>query len=84
QLLEARGYRVLTGRSPWQLKGADAELQLALMDGWCAAATEQAPAMAERIGGWLNDRRQLVERGELAVHVGHQDLLAFPPGASGG
>ncbi|MCK7549996.1 glycosyltransferase [Marinobacter goseongensis] len=84
QLLEVHGYRVSTGYSPWQLEGSDAELQLALMDGWCAAATEQAPAMAERIRGWLNDRRHQAERGELAVQVGHQDLLAFPSGASGG
>ncbi len=84
QLLETHGYRISTGHSPWQLEGGDAELQIALMDGWCAAATEQAPAMAERIRGWRNDRRQQAGRGELAVFVGHRDLLALPPGARRG
>lgn len=78
RLLVTRGYQVTTADSPWQLGAAESELQLALLQGWCTAAMEQAPEAAERIGAWLQQRQQQAAAGELTVQVGHKDLLALP------
>lgn len=78
RLMTSRGYRVSTACSPWRLGASEVELQLALMQGWCAAATEQLPQMTAQIRRWLGDRQQQAARGELVIEVGHEDLLALP------
>ncbi|MGM0767410.1 MAG: glycosyltransferase [Pseudomonadota bacterium] len=78
-LLASRGYQVTTAASPWELGPDDAELQLALLQGWCQAATEQRPGAAEQISRWLEQRQRQARAGELTIQVGHEDLLALPP-----
>ncbi|MEX2474886.1 glycosyltransferase [Marinobacter sp.] len=84
RMLVSRGYQVTIAESPWQLDSTHAELQRALIEGWCAAAIEQAPAMAVRIHQWQDQRQQQAADGELTVHVSHQDLLALPADAQHG
>lgn len=79
--LEAANYRVEQAETPWQLAAGSQEqlpLMMALLEGWAAAATEQAPQAAARIATWLQQRQQAVANGEQGIWVGHCDLLAMP------
>ncbi|MFL1453557.1 glycosyltransferase family 4 protein [Marinobacter sp. GN3S48] len=79
RLLDARGYSVSTGASPWVLAADQADLQDALLRGWAAAAIEQSPADEPAITRWLQARSGQSSRGELVIRVDHLDLLALPP-----
>jgi len=79
RLFTALGYETRVEPSPWTLGPEDAELCLALIDGWARAASEQRPSQADAILQWTMRRRNDVERGDFGLVVGHQDLLALPP-----
>lgn len=78
------GAEVLVRQSPWQLGAADAALATEWFSGWVGAACEQEPGLWADID--LAGRRRLAAAGagRLGVLVGHADLLALPPGRSGG
>ena len=79
--LEGMDYRVEQSETAWQLAAGSQEqlpLMMALLEGWAAAATEQAPHAAGRIATWRQQRRQALAAGELGIWVGHCDLLALP------
>ncbi|HSP56693.1 MAG TPA: class I SAM-dependent methyltransferase [Halomonas sp.] len=81
-LLREAGYRVECVASPWCLAAGEDEmwpLAKALVDGWFAAACDQAPGEEERLQRWRERRLAGLERGELGITVGHLDLLALPP-----
>lgn len=82
-LFAAAGYRTWLMPSPWQLGPDDAELALALIDGWEHAAIDLgAPAdRTRRVRAWAARRRRTTTE-EFSLTVGHQDLLALP-GAEG-
>ncbi len=81
RLFLAAGYRTALRPSAWKLGGRDdRELALALMRGWIEAATELRPDEAERLRGWEARRSASVRADRYEVVVGHQDLLALPPG----
>lgn len=82
-LFAARGYRVATYRSDWQLSASDCALQRALLQGWASAAAEQCPDQAGRVAAWHARRLQWVQCGRSALRVGHEDLLGLPPAAGG-
>lgn len=82
--LTDRDYTVTTADSPWQLRASDSDLQVALLQGWCAAAQEQQPGSDGRISQWHEQRHQQALNGTLEITVGHQDLLAVPPVADHG
>ncbi len=82
EVLASRGYDVRVARSDWILSGADAELQLQLLDGWAAAVRELQPREAAAIAAWLASRRAAVMRGESRITIGHEDLLALPARAA--
>jgi SAM-dependent methyltransferase len=73
--LKSLGYAVVHGPSDWVLAPHDADMQLALLDGWvgaaCAAGGSRAAAMA-----WLSRRRDLVLTGRSSIRVGHVDFWA--------
>lgn len=69
----ARGYRVVTGDSPWVLGADDAELIAANAAGIAQAARESGEAPEADVEAWLAARRVAT-----ACIVGHQDLLAVP------
>jgi SAM-dependent methyltransferase len=77
-LFRAHGYRTRMESSPWRLGPEDATLAHAVIDGWAAAATEQAPDHADAIHAWAANRRQTAGAPGFALVVGHQDLLALP------
>jgi SAM-dependent methyltransferase len=78
RLFREAGYEVRVAPSPWRLGPDDAELLLALIDGWAVAAEEERPSEAPRIRDWAVRRRADVRGRRAHVEVGHRDLLAFP------
>lgn len=65
--------------SPWRLGPADSALTAAWLRGWCAAAVEQDPELADPSAGYLRRRLGQAAAGRLRVLVHHIDLLALPP-----
>jgi hypothetical protein len=72
------GAEVLVRPSPWQLAGSEAELAEEWFGGWLAAAREQEPELARATGAYSRRRAEQARAGQLAVTVGHADLLALP------
>lgn len=72
---ELRGYRVITGPSPWVVTGTHSELRSELDRGWVAAAIEAGGVSPPDGAAWLSGRR---EDPDAVAIVGHQDLLALP------
>lgn len=79
-LLREHGYRTRLEPSPWRLGAEDAALTRTLVDGWAAAAMEEASGHAEAIHAWAVRRREAAGVPGTSLVVGHQDLLALPPG----
>jgi hypothetical protein len=73
------GFAVMEGRSDWSLDAADHEIQLEMLAGWAAAASEVGvlPAL---VAQWLAERRDHVARGHSRIRVGHIDFIAWPTG----
>jgi hypothetical protein len=67
---------VVVRPSPWRLGAADSELIAEWFEGWVAAACEQDPSLA--VDGYRERRLAQAAAGELAVTVGHADLLVLP------
>ncbi len=72
------GARVLTSPSPWRLGPEQAPLAMEWFSGWLNAACEQEPELAGPTHGYARRRRAQAIAGELAVTVGHVDLLVLP------
>ena len=81
QRFEEAGFQVRRAASPWVLGPADAALVRALMNGWIDAAEEMRPGERDAFRRWERDRLALLEGGHpFTLVVGHEDLLALPPG----
>lgn len=78
--LTALGYRVYRAPSDWVLDQHHAPLQTELLHGCHAAAVELAPGRSEALSGWLEHRLQQTKPPLASGRVGHEDLLALPPG----
>lgn len=78
--LEHHGYRVRKWTTPWRLGPESTLLQGALAEGWCQAATQQAPEQASRFRNWLERRQRRIDTRQSALEVGHTDILGEPPG----
>lgn len=75
---EAAGYLVVQGQSDWAIGPADREMQRELLSGWALAATEIDALPHRDIDDWLSRRKEMVERGDSTLRVGHVDFLATP------
>jgi hypothetical protein len=75
--LRACGYAVHVDRSDWVLSPAHGELQRELIEGWTSSAIAVAPADASRLREWRARRLALLETGESALVVGHEDIAAI-------
>lgn len=76
--LRGRRAEVLVRPSPWRLGAAQADLTAEWLRGWVAAAVEQEPALAADADTYRDRRLAQAAGGELAVTVGHADLLVVP------
>ena len=72
------GVEVLVRPTAWQLGAADADLAAAWFAGWIGAACEQSADLASQSGSYARRRLAEARAGELAVTVGHADLLVLP------
>ncbi len=72
------GFEVHTGPSPWRLGTGEAELVRHLVEGWVAAASEEAPGEAAELRAWGARRMEAFAGGGVELTVGHLDLLALP------
>jgi hypothetical protein len=72
------GTEVLIRPTPWRLGAAEADLAAEWFGGWIRAACEQSVDLASEIGSYVRRRLEEVRAGELAVTVGHADLLVLP------
>jgi SAM-dependent methyltransferase len=75
--LRREGYRVLRRASDWRIESDETELQGYLLRGWAQAASEMAPAAAERVNAWHARRLDRLSQGLSRISVGHQDLLGL-------
>jgi hypothetical protein len=73
--LEARGYAVTTGPSPWRLGPADALLLDALAEGAANAVSETDSVTLSKIKEWRECRRTAE-----SCEIGHVDLFAIRSG----
>jgi SAM-dependent methyltransferase len=69
------GYRLAAGDGDWLLGRDESALAAALLDGWLAAAADQAPGRAAQLASWHSSRRAAAASGELRIRVGHRDLF---------
>jgi hypothetical protein len=76
------GMEVLVRPSPWRLGAAHAALTAEWFSGWVGAACEQQPELAAEAGAYTHRRLAQAAAGQLAVTVGHADLLALPAQSS--
>jgi hypothetical protein len=72
------GAGILVRPSPWRLGPADAALTAEWFTGWIAAAREQDASLAAECEPYARRRLAQARAGQLAVTVGHADLLVLP------
>ena len=69
---------VLVRPTPWRLGAAEADLAAEWFTGWIRAAAEQSVDLADAVPPYACRRLAEARAGELAVTVGHADLLVLP------
>ena len=72
------GAEVLVRATPWRLGAAEADLAAEWFAGWIGAACEQSLDLASATGAYTRRRLAEARAGELAVTVGHADVLVLP------
>jgi hypothetical protein len=72
------GAEVLVRPSPWRLGPSHVDLQTAWFTGWVGAACEQQAELTAEIDDYVRRRLAQASAGELAVIVGHADVLVLP------
>jgi len=75
---EALGYSIVQGNSDWVIGTADQEIQIELLNGWAAAASEMQSLPGHEVDGWLTRRWEAVDQRASTMRVGHVDFLATP------
>ncbi len=76
-LFEAKGYRVVQGRSDWRAGPASNAFQLEFLSGWVRVGRE-LQLDASQLADWWRDRQEKIQAGSLNILVGHLDFVAFP------
>ena len=72
------GAEVIVRPSPWRLGAAQADLAAEWLTGWVGAACEQEAELAAEADAYAQRRLAEARAGQLAVTVGHADLLVLP------
>jgi Methyltransferase domain len=73
-----RGFEALVRDSPWGLGPSHADLAREWFIGWVGAAGEQEVDLAGETEAYTRRRLAEAQAGQLAVTVGHEDVLALP------
>jgi SAM-dependent methyltransferase len=72
------GAQVLVRPSPWRLGVFQADLAAEWFSGWVGAACEQQVELVAETGAYTRRRLAEATAGQLAVTVGHADMLVLP------
>jgi hypothetical protein len=72
------GAEVVVRPSPWRLGASQADLAAEWFTGWVGAACEQQAELTAVIDVYIRRRLAEARAGQLAVTVGHADLLVLP------
>jgi Methyltransferase domain len=72
------GAEVLVRPTPWRLGAAQADLAAQWFTGWIRAACEQSVDLAAEAASYARRRLAEARAGQLAVSIGHADLLVLP------
>ena len=75
----ARGYRLTSADSDWQLDSSQRNLAATLIDGWLGAALEIAPDERARLERWHAEHRCRIAGGRTTLTVGHRDFAGVVP-----
>jgi hypothetical protein len=75
---EALGYAVVRGNSDWVIGTADQQIQVELLAGWAAAASEIETLPQRDVEDWLFRRKAAVGERVSTMRVGHVDFFATP------
>jgi hypothetical protein len=78
QAFRRLGAEVLVRPSPWRLGPEHSALAAEWFTGWVGAACEQEPELAAECEPYARRRLDQASAGDLAVTVGHADLLVLP------
>lgn len=81
-LLRARGFEVQLARADWRIGPEHTGMLAEMVHGTAEAAAEMHPHPAT-VAAWRTDRLAAAKAGDLALTVGHLDLLALPREATG-
>jgi len=76
-LFEAKGFKVLQGRSDWEITPAESEFLLEFLRGWLRVGRE-LNLPEEQLDAWWQDRRTKIRSAQLSMTVGHIDFAALP------
>jgi hypothetical protein len=77
-LFAQAGWHVRPSTTVWRLDHRRPRLLSEWFHGWVDAAVEQDPGLRANATRYRQLRTSQIERGELAAHVSHVDLLAWP------
>jgi hypothetical protein len=72
------GAEVLVRPSPWRLGVSEAKLAEEWFTGWVGAACQQDAELAAEAEPYAHRRLAQAAAGELAITVGHADILVSP------
>jgi hypothetical protein len=81
-LLRARGFAIQLARADWRISPEHTAMLAEMVHGTAEAAAEMHPH-PPTVAAWRADRLAAAEAGDLALTVGHLDLLAWPREAAG-
>jgi hypothetical protein len=76
--LDQLGFTVGTARSDWQIASGHPALLRQLIDEALAVGCELEPDAASAFDDWAAHRHAQLATGQLALTIGHRDLLALP------
>ena len=78
----ARGFTVQTAASDWHIPPGAADMLDKLVASHAAVAAQRIPDRRTLIRDWAALRARQIDRGRLAMRIGHRDSLALPPGTT--
>lgn len=76
----ARGWTVREAASDWRIPATAADMLDMLVASHGEVAARRLHDRREMVRAWARLRAKQVDRGRLAMRVGHRDSLALPPG----
>lgn len=77
-MLREQGAHVELVQTDWVLDDSPPEFVERYLTDRADAAVEQDPSLADQAEAWVQRRSDQLQRGELTVRVGHQDVVCVP------